>query len=183
MGTLTSIEANGIAFSLSSRKLISAFYLNELLMRLLHRHEAHPELFDAYDKALSQLANGTEEQILLRLFEKRLLESLGYGLILDHDVNTGDLIDPDTDYYYLIDQGPSSRSPGNTEHIKISGATLQALETEELKEQTHLAEIKQLMQLSLKSHLGSKSLESRKLYRAYMNNKNSGTRSQKNFET
>ena len=32
--------------------LMSGFYLNELLLRLTTRDDAHPELFDAYDEAL-----------------------------------------------------------------------------------------------------------------------------------
>ena len=70
-------------------------------MRLLHRHESHPELFVAYNQALVRLNNHDPEEVTLRIFEKYLLESLGYGLILDHDVITGEPINQDQDYYYL----------------------------------------------------------------------------------
>ncbi|MCG8325074.1 MAG: DNA repair protein RecO, partial [Thiotrichales bacterium] len=53
MGTVNHMEAGDCVYSLRGRKLISGFYVNELLMRLLHRHEAHPELFRDYETALS----------------------------------------------------------------------------------------------------------------------------------
>ena len=68
--------------------LYSGFYLNELLMRLLQRNDPHPELFAAYGQALHGLQ--TEPQRPLRLFEKHLLEALGYGLLLDHDAGSGE---------------------------------------------------------------------------------------------
>jgi len=66
--------------------LLSGFYLNELLMKLLPREDAHPALFDAYGEALAALAGGAFEAAELRRFEKILLRELGYGLRLDHDV-------------------------------------------------------------------------------------------------
>ena len=37
----------------------------------------------------------------LRIFEKKILQVLGYGLILDHDANTGEQIDANNKYYYV----------------------------------------------------------------------------------
>ncbi len=57
--------------------LLPAFYLNELLMRLLARHDPHPELFDAYADALSGLTQPTLLAAALRGFELVLLRRLG----------------------------------------------------------------------------------------------------------
>ncbi len=46
MGTLTAAEARA-GGGLRGRALISGFYVNELLLRLLHRHDPHPQLFTA----------------------------------------------------------------------------------------------------------------------------------------
>ncbi|SHI28233.1 DNA repair protein RecO [Pollutimonas bauzanensis] len=53
--TLTRAECAGIR-PLHGRALMSAWYMNELLLRLLPREDPHPVLYDAYDAALRQLA-------------------------------------------------------------------------------------------------------------------------------
>ncbi len=60
--------------------LMSAWYLNELLLRLLPREDAHPALYDAYDEALQQLASGSRHAGALRRFEWVLLRETGYGV-------------------------------------------------------------------------------------------------------
>jgi DNA repair protein RecO (recombination protein O) len=50
--------------------LFSGFYLNELLMKLLARHDPHPVLFDAYDATLPALGGAEDAaQAALRAFE------------------------------------------------------------------------------------------------------------------
>jgi DNA repair protein RecO (recombination protein O) len=168
MGTLTEIEANGPGFELRGEALIAAFYLNELLIRLLHKHESHPELFDAYLIALTRLKHGESEFFALRYFEKQLLDALGYGLILDHEIESGQAIDPDKEYFYSIDRGPYERRPANSTCVKIAGKTLLALDHEAFDKESAMDEVKQVMRLTLNGYLGEKPLESRELYRAYM---------------
>lgn len=55
--TLTRAECIGIR-PLNGRAFMSAWYMNELLLRLLPREDPHPVLYDAYDAALQQLAAG-----------------------------------------------------------------------------------------------------------------------------
>src|SRR5260370_33338727 len=57
--------------------LLCGFYLNELLLKLLPREDPHPRLFDAYESALSRLANGAAQAPVLRPFELRLPAALG----------------------------------------------------------------------------------------------------------
>jgi len=87
-GTLTSAESAGAAPALAPSRLLSAFYLNELLIKLLAREDRHESLFDAYGAALAGLAAG-DEQSALRAFERVLLEELGYGLDLTCDAGSG----------------------------------------------------------------------------------------------
>ncbi|MFA5596298.1 MAG: DNA repair protein RecO [Pusillimonas sp.] len=77
--TLTRAESAGIR-PLSGKAFMSAWYLNELILRLLPREDPHPQLFDAYDAALVQLAAGGGAALALRRFEWILLEETGYGL-------------------------------------------------------------------------------------------------------
>lgn len=85
--TLTKAESIGI-MPLEGRFYMSAWYMNELLIKLLPKEDPHPKLFDAYQSALQQLCNfrynglisKTNESALLRSFEWALLQELGYGV-------------------------------------------------------------------------------------------------------
>ncbi|MCC6632399.1 MAG: DNA repair protein RecO [Gammaproteobacteria bacterium] len=61
-------------------RLMSAYYLSELVMSLTLRHDPQPLLYSHYADALSNLRHEAPEQCTLRRFEKRLLDVLGYGL-------------------------------------------------------------------------------------------------------
>ena len=167
MGTLTEIEADGPAFDLSGKALMSVFYINELLLRLLHRHEPHSRLFDAYLMALTRLEHGETELYSLRYFEKHLLDSIGYGLILDHDLETGVPINSDKHYFYSINEGPYLHKPGSANGVEVSGHTLIALATESLDAPGPAKEARQLMRMTLKGYLGDKPLASRELFKAF----------------
>jgi len=77
--TLRSAEWAGGAAMLTGAALFSGFYLNELLMKLLGRQDAHPEIFNAYAATLPTLAlpDDTAGQAALRAFELTLLLHLG----------------------------------------------------------------------------------------------------------
>ncbi len=77
--TLTRAESIGVR-PLAGKALMSAWYLNELILRLLPREDAHPRLYEAYDAALVQLAAGGGAAAALRRFEWILLQETGYGL-------------------------------------------------------------------------------------------------------
>jgi DNA repair protein RecO (recombination protein O) len=164
VSTLTRAEVDGPPVTLAGRKLLSGFYMNEVLMRVLHRHDAHPKLFLAYQETLKELSEAESEEPVLRVFEKRLLDEIGYGLVLDHDVDSGAPIDPDRDYYYQRDKGPWPTSPESIPTIKVRGHTLHALSHEHIHDPEHLREAKQLMRFALKPHLGDKPLMSRELF-------------------
>jgi len=65
---------------LQPARLMSAYYLSELVLSLTVRHDPQPQLYTHYAAALSGLRDATPEQCALRRFEKRLLDVLGYGL-------------------------------------------------------------------------------------------------------
>ncbi len=169
--TLTHIDPDIDIYVLKNHKLIAGFYLNELIVRLLHHHEAHPDLFTAYDNAMHDLVNLKSEEVVLRVFEKNLLKSLGYGLILDHDVQSGDQIEKDAQYYYLAGSGPMKKQPGSSYFIKVTGKTLTDLDNENIESGKSLRETKQLMRYILANHLGDKPLASKILYRSYVENR------------
>lgn len=168
--TLTGAEADKPFLQIGQKRLIPAFYLNELVVRLLHRHESHPELFVAYDKALAALADEIRpEQGTIRKFEKRLLQAIGYGPVFDHDVDTGKPVESGRDYFYQADHGPVSVRPSHADFIKINGTTLIGMKEDALNTDFSLREAKRLMRYLLQKHLGDKPLASRDLYKSYMN--------------
>ncbi|MBP7131764.1 MAG: DNA repair protein RecO [Aquabacterium sp.] len=72
--------------------LLPGFYLNELLMRLMVRHDPHPALFDAYGQALQAMADPALLQAALRAFELILLRQLGHLPDLSMQTVTGQAV-------------------------------------------------------------------------------------------
>jgi DNA repair protein RecO (recombination protein O) len=97
---LTAAENAGANYLLPAAHLMSAFYLNELLIKLLTRHDPYPELFDCYEATLEQLAEQAEAETLLRQFEARLLEFIGYGLNLQAEADSGRPVRTDAYYHF-----------------------------------------------------------------------------------
>lgn len=170
MGTVNSLEAGDSEYALQGRRLMSGFYINELTMRLLHRHEPHPELFDAYEHALAKLSRDACEQATLRIYEKQILRAVGFGLVLDHDIRTLDAINHDALYHYQLEAGPSLTSPDSNTmpSVIIHGSTLRSLEKECFEQPRDLAEARSLMRSIIAGILGPKPLASRKLYQSYI---------------
>lgn len=77
--TLTHAETQGILL-MPSNALMSGWYMNELILKLVAREDAHPVLYDAYAQALARLASGYPQAMTLRRFEWVLLRESGYGM-------------------------------------------------------------------------------------------------------
>lgn len=163
LATLTGAESGGKAHTIQGRDLACGFYLNELLMRLLIRHDPHPQLFRCYAEALQYIANPDNQLQALRIFEKRLLDELGYGLILDREVVGGSPIQPDLQYHYRLEEGPVAAESFGTSHEEFSGRTLIALREEQAMDSKQLKEARRLLNQALRRYLGDKPLKSREL--------------------
>lgn len=164
LGSLISVEANGASPRLPGAVLYSGFYLNELLMRLLQRNDPHPELFTAYAEALHGLQQ--EPQRPLRLFEKQLLESLGYGLLLDQEADSGAPVEAEAEYVYALESGPLRSHSTTAIGLKLSGRSLLSLAAEDLSDAQSLADCKRLMRAALGLYLGDRELKTREVFAA-----------------
>jgi DNA repair protein RecO (recombination protein O) len=162
LGTLTDIEMQGNTRPAVRGQLPSACYLNELIMRLVSRHDPHPRLFDAYGQSLEVLAVNAEPA--LRLFEKSLLQEMGYGLLLDREADTGLPVRADALYEYRLEQGPV-RCDNNASGLVLHGSSLLALSSEGLDDQLACREIKYLMRSALSLYLGARPLRTREVMR------------------
>lgn len=176
LGTLTAAEPQGSALILAPEFIASGFYLNEIIMRLVDRHEGQMELFGCYDKALRRMTDipafaedkVVQLEILLRQFEVQLLAALGYGLVLDQDVNTGISVQPDQEYIYQLEHGPVLALINETENVMVhgpraSGETLIALKNNDFSSEKIRIQSKQLLRSVLGHYLGPKPLQSRDL--------------------
>ena len=168
LGTLTDIEPGQTGFQLQNKQVFCGFYMNELIVNLLHQHEPHPDLFTAYETTLYELKEGRAEDIVLRYFEKRLLQILGYGLVLDCDVSTGEPINAEQNYFYEFEMGPVNKSSRPGSAFTVKGKTLLQLDREQLDEKEQAQEARNLLRAILSRHLGNKKLASRDLYHAFI---------------
>jgi DNA repair protein RecO (recombination protein O) len=164
LGTLHAVEADGAARLLHGTALYSGFYLNELLMRLLQRLDAHPELYRAYSEALQGLQS--EAQRPLRLFEKRLLEALGYGLLLDQEADCGAPLSAEAEYIYELESGPVRADASSGAGLRMPGSSLLSLAAEDLSDARSLADAKRLMRAALGLYLGERGLKTREIFAA-----------------
>lgn len=166
--TLINLESGYPVMDLQGRWLLSAFYVNELLLRLLHRHDAHSKLFLAYEQTLHALQRGVNEEKVLRCFELELLKELGYGPVLDHAIDTGRKVEPGRDYYFQVNQGPVEEANPGKDLIPVAGDTLLALARGELESPEAIWQTKRIMRRILAHHLNGKPLSSRMMYQAYL---------------
>ncbi len=168
VGTLRGSElADGAGPPLAGAALPGAFYASELLMSLLHRFDPHPALFDAYDRLLACIANSEKRELGLRAFEKHLLAEIGYGLVLDRECNTGDVVRADCRYVYVPDRGPVLLSGTQVAESGpvVKGSTLLALAEERFDDVGTVRDARRLMRFLVEHHLGDKPLKSRTLFR------------------
>jgi DNA repair protein RecO (recombination protein O) len=162
-GQLTAAEFDGAVSTLPPDRLVSGFYLNELLLKLFARHDSHPDVFATYGATLDALKVDPEGLRPLRLFEKRLLDALGYGLALERDVDADRPIDARYAYRYRLDQG-AMRIDGVAEGVGIfSGGTLLALAREDFSDPAVCAEARALLRAALDRCLEGKELRTRQV--------------------
>jgi DNA repair protein RecO (recombination protein O) len=170
--TLMKAEWRGGQPLLAGEALFCGFYLNELLLCLLAREDAHDALFDAYGEALDRLARGVASAPVLRSFEKRLLKELGYAMTLDREPVSGASVDPAAMYRYEPERGPvpvrTDSGRGGTEGPLFSGRALLELAREDYRDPQTLQQGKLLMRLIINHRLDERPLQSRRVFEALL---------------
>jgi DNA repair protein RecO (recombination protein O) len=176
--TLKTAEPSGPATPLSGQSLLSAFYLNELLLKLTTRDDPHEGLFAAYDAAITELRALSRAKLVsdtnysvepvLRRFELRLLQELGYALELAREAGTHAPIVAEREYLYVVERGAipapdGERAPANA--VRLRGVTLLDLERGCLEDMATVAQAKQLMRLLINHSLNGQELATRAMVR------------------
>ncbi len=158
---MTGVEPAGAALALEGSALLSAFYLNELVLRLLPRGEAQTALFWRYAECLGVLAEGAQAPGWeLRRFERDLLAAAGYALELDAEADGGRALDPEARYRFDPVSGPYHVRDAPAQAGTISGAALLALGEDRAPDVAGLRELRRLMRDVLRHHLGGRELRS-----------------------
>lgn len=152
LGTLIAAEAASAPFSLSGDALLAAMYVNELVLRLSGRNDAHIAAFDAYAQCLPRLADDADMAWTLRRFERDLLADLGYALALTQTAG-GDPIEPECDYSYDPGSGASAWRDGAL-FPRIAGEALLALDRDEQPSIGHLGELRRVMRTTIRHLIG-----------------------------
>ena len=160
--TLHSAEWQGGQPQLGGMALICGFYLNELLLRLLHRDDPHERLFDHYRDTLRALSAEGEVAAILRRFEKNLLQELGYALTLDREAGTGVPVEAAASYRYVAERGPLRLERGQN-GVELRGKTLLDLAADDYSDPLTLQQGKALMRTLLNHYLGDQPLHTRQL--------------------
>ena len=162
--TLHSAEWQGGQPMLQGMALICGFYLNELLLKLLHRDDPHEQLFLYYQQTLRDLAQRTDYAAILRRFEMNLLKELGYALTLDHDAGSGAAIEPEATYRYVNERGPVRQKAGQN-GVELRGKTLLDMAANDYTDAATLQQSKTLMRALINHYLGDETLHTRQLLR------------------
>ena len=175
MKTLKAVEHERIYPQLGGSALMSAFYMNELLLKLAHREDSHEVLFDAYESAVMHLS--CVEAMLdlrgigavLRRFEIALLRELGYALMLAEEADTHQPVEANGQYIYMFERGPLAigrvSRQGQDDGLQLSGKTLLDMAADDFTDPVTQQQSKQLMRRAINHMLGDKPLHTRQLIR------------------
>ena len=161
--TLVRAEWQGGLTPLRGEGLLAAFYLNELLVRLLPRADAHPALFASYVQALAALAghdDGGGEQAV-RCFELDLLRDLGVAPSFQF-CSDGEPIESGR-WYQVDPQRGLRRSADPSDPDRLAGRTVIAMARRDLSDPSVLAAAQPLLRRMIGYHLDGKPLNARRV--------------------
>ncbi len=159
--TLHSLDWNAGLTLLKGEALMCGFYMNELLLRLLPREDAHEDLFEYYAAALQTLTTEADFATTLRRFELKLLQEMGYAVPLLVDENDAP-IDMNKIYRYEAEYGACELS-ATKNGVQLSGKTLLNMARDDYGDVLTQNQSKQLMRYLLAHYLGDKPLHTRQL--------------------
>jgi DNA repair protein RecO (recombination protein O) len=164
--SLTGAEFDGAYSALPADRLVSGYYLNELLLKLFARHDSHADVFALYAHTLDELKTAPQAMRALRVFEKRLLEALGYGLALAQEADSGAPIEAGRAYHYRLEQGLIRAHDVTEGAMVFSGTALLSLAREELGDVATCVDARRLLRAALDRCLEGRELKSRQVMMA-----------------
>lgn len=162
--SLNQIETNGSPILLEGNSLLAGLYINELVVHLMHRHDAHPDVFNYYQASILALNQSQNIEPTLRDFEKNLLTGLGFGFSWAHAADTSNPIESSKWYAFQPDLGFCENLQNHNNQTVFNGAHLLAIAQNNYESQEVLRTAKQIMRMTMQVRLGNKVIKSRELF-------------------
>ncbi len=143
--------------------LLAAFYLNELVVRLLARADPHVALFAAYVEALGELSHPTRpREAVLRCFEVDLLRETGHLPPLDHCADGEPIA---ARVWYRVDQQRGLvQAQGGADGLCVPGASVLALARRDFSDPRAAADARSLLRQMIRYHLDGRPLNTRRIF-------------------
>lgn len=155
--TLTGLECR--PYTLTPKANLAGMYANELLLKLITKHEVCEELFFAYQQLILKLSDEDLEEPL-RMFEWQLLSFLGVLAEFTTDCRSYDAIQEELVYQYHPEQG-FFLVQGKKGHL---GGHILAIEQNNY-DKLVLTTAKTIMRQTINWQLNGKELKTRALFK------------------
>ena len=163
MARLLQAESIDAAPQLTGDRLMAAFYVHELLLKLTPRNDAAPAVFALYSRVRGELSarpagtntGNAELSWSLRRFERDLLDALGVGLPWDL-TDDGEQVQSGLRYRLDPEVGPvleTRRVPDG-----VDGDALRALVADRMPSSLQLGQLRVALRHVLEAHLSSAGL-------------------------
>ncbi|RJG37974.1 DNA repair protein RecO [Motilimonas pumila] len=164
---LKQLEAQTHAMPLPGDKLYLGLYLNELLYRLLEHLTPYPQLFEVYQECLLALAKAQQYEAILRRFELKLLQAIGYEIDFQFSADDYSAISPQQAYCLMPDMGFVAATTTSPEQQVFMGEAILAWHRLDFSEPVHLRAAKRFCRQLIAERLGPVPLKSRELFRQF----------------
>ncbi len=165
--TLRSVDiSSGKQSNVSRKHLMSAFYLNELILSFLTTADPYPDLFDAYSLAINNLSNADSSEIILREFEIQLLTEIGYAINFQTEAMSSKKIEPNLSYRFIAEEGFVSSVTSSPRDTLIKGSVIQSIDRKDFSQPQTMRAAKRIIRESVKYHLSGKELNTKKVVKS-----------------
>jgi DNA repair protein RecO (recombination protein O) len=170
--TLRTVDVPSAPYKLSANYLFSAYYLNELILKLLPENEINETVFAGYLRCLTELAEAKDLQQSLRVFEYTILRDLGLLPDFEMDIH-GNRIDRQSSYHLIPQNGfelVDASYVGSDNRLVIKGSVLLSLNEgdgysfKNWSREEYL-QAKQLMRCLIDEAVGGQPIKSRELFK------------------
>ena len=162
-GQLTGAEFDGAVSALPPDRLVSGFYLNELLLKLFARHDSHPDVFSLYAPRWTRSRSTPTACARCGCSRSDCWTRSATGSHWSAMSVSDEPLDARHVYHYRLDQG-AMRIDGVAEGADIfSGSTLLALAREDFADPAVCAEARALLRAALDRCLEGKELRTRQV--------------------
>ena len=162
LGNLVEIDVVGKPYNLIGDSLLSAYYLNELILKFLVKDDPQVEIFDLYSRTILDLMETGDIATVLRKFELEFLKLIGYGLNLEFEAVTHLPVRDDLFYEYNPGIGLVISDKKNDQYV-FSGTDINAINQGDFQEKKTVKSANRLLKSIINFHLDGRRLKTRRV--------------------